>query len=363
MAWVLFMLSIFSASPSRRLVLALGGLSRRWRWLHWLGLSTLTLLIIHVSCEVILDPNLALDWSDPFIAITWIGSILMLLAGILSFFNFNNHRLWMQIHWIFPITFVFSFIHGKAYLSESPLEQIIFYIALLVSIISMLFISFKNQLQISCLVTSINQISETMYELGLHQEDKSSSRGFKAGMIIFLRFGKRFSKTWHPFSITSCEKNPDIKLLIKNVGEDTSHLKDLRLGDAISILGPFFEFRTAEDRDQLWIAAGVGIAPFLGMARCLQKEMRNKILLILYLSNKEEILVRELESIQKKIPNFEFKLYIQKLAESVDLVNSVVNLREPVVLVCGSRDFMKKIRIDLSNLEIKPIDIQTEEFF
>jgi predicted ferric reductase len=312
---------------------------------------------------VVLYPYLAFDWTDPFISIAWLASILMLFAGILSFFNLDNHRLWMQIHWIFPISFFFAFLHGKAYLSDNLLEQFLFYIALVFSIISLTSISLKKQIQISCFVTSIHQISDLMFEIGLQQKDIKSSQGFKAGMIVYLRFGKGFSKTWHPFSITSCENNPEIKLLIKNVGQDTSHLNDIRTGDTISILVPFFEFRSSEGRDQLWIAAGVGIAPFLGMMRCFSKEKENRVQLIVFLNNREEILEKELESVQSSQSNFEYKLYYNRMAKSEDLVGSLLKLQNPLVFVCGSKDFMKQVRMDLNTLGINATDIQTEEFF
>ncbi|MCE9597185.1 MAG: FAD-dependent oxidoreductase, partial [Spirochaetia bacterium] len=174
--------------------------------------------------------------------------------------------------------------------------------------------------------------------------------------------GPGFSRAWHPFSVASCRFNPVMRLLIKSVGKDTAHLQDLHAGDEMRIHGPFVEFHVRHEQDQVWIAGGVGVAPFLGMVRCLDFRGSGEIRLIQYEGAEEPALESELREFQARHPQFRSQTIVTSKADFHELGGLLANLNNPVFLVCGPPSFMRAVRKSLVKLGIQSSHIHTEEF-
>ncbi len=94
--------------------------------------------------------------------------------------------------------------------------------------------------------------------------------GHEAGQFAFVTFDEKEGP--HPFSLSSAWCN-DGKLAfsIKGLGDYTSTLPHtLKVGDAVTVEGPYgcFDFRGRKD-GQIWVAGGIGIAPFIGRLQAL----------------------------------------------------------------------------------------------
>ena len=103
--------------------------------------------------------------------------------------------------------------------------------------------------------------------------------GHRAGQFAFVRF--EGSEGAHPFTIasapnalgTSAEGEPLLRLVIKPLGDYTRTLRQrLRAGHRVDIEGPYgcFDGAGARHRQQVWVAAGVGVTPFLALLEARQ---------------------------------------------------------------------------------------------
>lgn len=189
-------------------------------------------------------------------------------------------------------------------------------------------------------------------------------RTLRAGTIVFARFnGEGFSRTWHPFSVASCRFEPALRLLIRAAGIDTAHVAELKPGDTVDLAGPFAEF---EDRqgDQVWIAGGVGIAPFLGMIRCLDFTRPRRIALVIYQKQENQELEKQLQDFASRHPEFSWQVITSPAppAEFNAALESEGRLHTPHFLVCGPPVFMKSVRRYLVARGIPRARISTEEF-
>ncbi|AVP56366.1 ferredoxin reductase family protein [Pulveribacter suum] len=103
--------------------------------------------------------------------------------------------------------------------------------------------------------------------------------GHRAGQFAFVRFER--SEGAHPFTIASApaslgrdaQGDELLRLVIKPLGDYTRTLRGrLRAGQALDIEGPYGQFdgRGAAARQQVWVAAGVGITPFLALLEARQ---------------------------------------------------------------------------------------------
>jgi predicted ferric reductase len=94
--------------------------------------------------------------------------------------------------------------------------------------------------------------------------------GFKPSQFVYLVINKPgISPEPHPYSI-ACGYNLDtqIKFGIKKTGDHTRSLDKLSVGDSALLYGPYGHFSDrflAAERDCVFIGAGIGITPFLGM--------------------------------------------------------------------------------------------------
>ncbi|HUH07135.1 MAG TPA: ferredoxin reductase family protein [Egibacteraceae bacterium] len=95
---------------------------------------------------------------------------------------------------------------------------------------------------------------------------------FAPGQFVFISIDDdAVTREAHPFSITSGPSDTELRLVIKALGDFTSGLASVLPGAPVVIEGPYGGFwHEGEDlRRQVWIAGGIGVTPFLAMARSL----------------------------------------------------------------------------------------------
>lgn len=99
----------------------------------------------------------------------------------------------------------------------------------------------------------------------------------KSGQFAFVRFAH--DKEIHPFTITSAaSEDKTVRFAIKSLGDYTNALAThLKVGLAAEIEGPYgrFTFESIKTR-QVWIAAGIGITPFISRLEELADEQSSQ---------------------------------------------------------------------------------------
>ncbi|MFE2432653.1 ferric reductase-like transmembrane domain-containing protein [Streptomyces sp. NPDC059373] len=86
------------------------------------------------------------------------------------------------------------------------------------------------------------------------------------GQFVYLRVGGRRAWREHPFSVAGVQPDGSVRLTIRALGPGTRRLHaDVREGLPATLSGPYGMFdHTLGGPRQIWIAGGIGIAPFLG---------------------------------------------------------------------------------------------------
>jgi predicted ferric reductase len=94
--------------------------------------------------------------------------------------------------------------------------------------------------------------------------DKGAWGGHRAGQFAFVDFND--GEGAHPFTISSGWKNDErLHFHIKELGDYTSRLAEtLKVGDPAMVEGPYgcFGFESARSA-QIWVGGGIGITPFI----------------------------------------------------------------------------------------------------
>jgi len=154
-------------------------------------------------------------------------------------------------------------------------------------------------------ISEVKVLSDIIYEINMEPINKTMK--FKPGQFIFINFlDKNIGREGHPFSTTSAPNENKLSILVKNLGDHTAKLKNILPGTMAKIEGPFgvFDYKVAKNKNQIWIAGGIGIAPFLSMAKSLTKEDGYKIDLYYCVKNVgEAVYLGLLENISMSLSN------------------------------------------------------------
>jgi predicted ferric reductase len=102
---------------------------------------------------------------------------------------------------------------------------------------------------------------------------------YQPGQFLMVAFGGTFGWERHPFTIDSSPGDPYLEVTIKASGDYTSKLYDgLTPGVPAKVVGPFgrFDYRQGGN-EQVWIAGGVGVTPFMSWIRSLDDDFHRTV--------------------------------------------------------------------------------------
>lgn len=116
-------------------------------------------------------------------------------------------------------------------------------------------------------VESIKAVTEGFYEITLRPLGRRLV--FVPGQFALLYLEGKNGWHRHPFTISSAPGESSIRVTIKGLGDFTSHISQIIKPGMPAVIGSAhgrFDYRRGTKR-QVWIAGGVGIAPFLSWLR------------------------------------------------------------------------------------------------
>jgi predicted ferric reductase len=141
---------------------------------------------------------------------------------------------------------------------------------------------------------------------------------FDAGQFIWLTTSTQpWHRTEHPFSIASSPAEaPRLKFIIRQLGDFTASLGNLRVGQRVLVDGPFGVFTLAgrSARGVAFIAGGAGIGPILGILRSLRDHGEARPIRLLYGNRTVEQMVsqEEISAMTSQLADFQQILALER---------------------------------------------------
>lgn len=183
--------------------------------------------------------------------------------------------------------------------------------------------------------------------------------------VIVLRPGDAHGQ-FHPFSLTSPGGSRDLRLAVKAVGDFTSGLRKLEARAAARVEGPYGEFSHLEmDRTrQIWIAGGIGITPFLSMARSLSDDTYDVDLYWGVNTRAQAYFADELEAIAQRLPSFRFHLVVEEIDGFItpEMVGAKSLVDAADILIVGPPAMESALRTQLVTAGVPERHIHSERF-
>ncbi len=300
--------------------------------------------------------------------------VIIMISSIL--YKRISYKIWQYIHILIYLLFFFSLYHAVNIGSDSGFISIkVVYAILFVSI--MVGVVYRTNYKIKqrknkFYVKKVKWETKDTFTLILRPNRKFK---FKAGQFCFLRLNKDKLYARHPFTISSSPQEKDLQFTIKLAGRFTKIASKLKKREEVIVEGPFGIF-TVEDKekDLIFIAGGVGIAPFFSIIKNQVDIGRTQNILLLYGSKtmKDIIFKKELDKINKK---WFKKTYILSEDESalgmcekgfIDksiIKKYVKDINNSLFYICGPEQMKDCVKKALAGLGVKKHNIIIEDFF
>jgi predicted ferric reductase len=266
---------------------AFGGLDRVAVWHRRAAIAALVLLVPHIafvgSTRDVYDTQLGHGLGD----VAFVGLLVVTLwalapklraarwPGPIRAFARTTYERWLTAHRLAGVFVVVAVAHAAIVdpvLHRSTLLRVIYFVVGGVGIAAYLYREVLARYVIPIYdytVAEVRRPSATTLEVAL--EPVAEQLSFTPGQFVVLAFGGENGWQRHPFSIASAPQEHRLELGIKASGDYTGALGDkLGPGTPAKLAGPFggFDYRLGGN-DQIWIAAGIGITPFVSWLRSL----------------------------------------------------------------------------------------------
>ncbi len=174
------------------------------------------------------------------------------------------------------------------------------------------------------------------------------------GQFAFVRFAGREGA--HPFTIASADRGDrTITFLIKGLGRYTRGLAQrVEVGQAVTVEGPYGRFelpRHAPFSRQVWVAAGIGVTPFLAWLEALQTrpdEVRTADLHYCTRDRDDDPLVARLQALCAALPGIRLAIHSDRHGERLDAnALGVSPTQRTDVWYCGPNGFAEALKAGL----------------
>lgn len=356
------------------------GLNRVYLDHHTIGAWAFILLLVHPLALTLrfLSTSVAASGMFLFSAVTelsmllgTIGLLLMMALLIFTFYIQLRYHVWKFSHKFLALAFGFGFFHMLFVTSDVSVNSGLRIYMIFLGILSFIAIFYRVLFskifvrRYSYVVEKVSSLTNNVIEVIF--TPRNQPMVYRAGQFAYFQFedSKNISREEHPFSIASNPQDSSLKIVTKDLGDYTTKMSAIQPGSLVSVEGPFGIFLKDNPKNQIWIAGGIGITPFLGKLGSLPAE--SNIFIFYCVNNKEELLYKDaFEALVKENPHFHFIPWISKdvgylTAEKVkEIVKTISENFE--INICGPAPFMAGLRTQFVAMGLKNKNIKSEEF-
>lgn len=386
-SFLLMTLVMLLAIRPRWLEKPLDGLDKMYYLHKWAGIWSVVFGLLHYGLKLVKGPMLTLfgeatreqririflevfrgsakdlgEWS------LWIFAIMVLVALWQRF----PYHLWRYVHKALAVFYLIIVFHSIVLTPPQwwlqPAGILIALASLLGTYAAVLSLTgrigrkrtYKGKL------LAVRQLQSDMVELVCQLDGRWQH---KLGQFAFVTFDGVTDP--HPFTIASADRNDgQLHFAIKALGDHTRQLvRKLQPGQAVRVEGPYGCFDLPQqkgDEEQVWVAAGIGVTPFIAWLEGLQERPEQAPVASLhYCANNEQdaVFADRLQQLCEKLPNIRLQVHLSQRDGRVDasqlLVGRGSNTR---VWFCGPEGFADSIAQTMNGLGMNPHNLHREFF-
>ncbi|WP_448335713.1 ferredoxin reductase family protein [Bellilinea sp.] len=213
------------------------------------------------------------------------------------------------------------------------------------------------------------------------EPDGHAGLQFHPGQFAWITaFNSPFKDAEHPFSFSSVPASDgSVRFTIKELGDFTQRIKELKPGDKVYVDGPYGAFsidRHPDAKEFVFIAGGVGITPMVSMLHTLAQRNDQRPLLLIYGGRDLEslTLIEEIEELKNRL-NLRVVYVLENPppgweGETGYITRKVLERWLPLerrkdrieIFVCGPLPMMNSVEDSLAKMGFFSGDVHSERF-
>lgn len=347
-----------------------GGLDRVYVLHKWAGISAMVAILVHDTVDAEMRglgrETVLTEFAETLGELSLYGLLILVVISIATFIPYH---LWKWTHKAMGAMFaagVFHFVFIlKPFAIGDPagLYTGVFCAAGLAAYIWMLLPEDMRPSR----NYEITKLEQTGGALAITMTPDTKQISAKPGQFGVLRFVGSVNSEPHPFSFSKIGSDGSLRVTVKGLGDFTTGLaKTVATGQGVRIQGPFGKFKLSAKRREIWIAAGIGITPFLAWADALSADAEQIDLFYCVKSRTDAPHLAELEQIAQAKPNLHLHMIVstegQRLSAEVITQSTDTNLAQATVSFCGPVSLRRALQAGLSRYGVTARRFQYEEF-
>ncbi|MCP4294786.1 MAG: hypothetical protein GY786_04190 [Proteobacteria bacterium] len=269
-SWVVtvFAFNFLMTTRARWVERIFGGLDKMYLIHRRSGIIAIVLLVLHFVV-IPMDPRFTIGKPLGFFAfvLIFLGVIFSALPIFKRLFRYNRWRLG---HKILGLAYLAGIAHSftvPTLTSELPIVKTYVYGMALIGVTAWLYKAFFYRIfnrRLPYTVESLKPLENDIIEVNLKPEGDKLQH--LPGQFAFLSFDGIGTSEAHPYTISSRADSETLRFTIKALGDYTSKLgSTLKVGCRALVEGAFghFYYKNGHFKNQIWIAGGIGVTPFL----------------------------------------------------------------------------------------------------
>ena len=345
------------------------GLDRMFNWHRLLGEAMAIFLALHIAFSVAawaipsgtVNAIQSLTGEEPYMALTSVGSVIILLVTISSLKLFRNklsYEMWYFVHLTAYFGLAASFSHqivlGTDFADDSLARG--FWVAVHVALIAWIiwsrwgrfFVAVARPLRVSAVTHEAEGITSVVLS-GTHL-GKAKAQGGQFYLVRQLVKGRWWQS--NPFSLSAQPTTAGLRFTVKSRGESSNAFTNIALGTRVIVEGPYGVCTpdVVNSEKVLLVGGGIGIGPVMSFLEQLTTQ-HEPIVLYRVSSEQEMSHVKELEALAAArsgsvhtLVGHRATLKVADPFSSDVLLKAVPDLAQRVVIVAGPESMVKAVQ-------------------
>lgn len=366
-----FLLNFLLATRWRWIERLFGGLDRVYALHALTGQITLAFVLLHTVLLVLQAlPNWSLvgQYLLPGVDLAYtlgvVGTFGALFLVVLTLWVKMPYEAWLNTHKLMIIPFLGGTLHAVVL-------QLDWYMVVItvVGTVAWAYATFAYPTlgKGAGATVALATTRKTIRELTLRPD-----RDLRAapGQFVFLSTpgadGRAAAR--HPFSISGLGPDGQLRLSIRKLGDFTHGLEQLAIGQQVRLHGPYGSFGNRVLRkpgNQVWIAGGIGVTPFLSILQTMSRKGSDRPVRFLWSVRDPEdaIYSDEIEALMADLPNGRFDLVASSHSGRLTAETMLAtDDSDTTYCFCGPSDMMVSLERQLIAAGVAPRRIISEHF-
>jgi len=360
------------ATRLRFVELIFGGLDRAYVLHKWLGIGALVAILLHDTVDAEMRglgrETVLTEIAETLGEFSLYGILILVVITIATFIPYH---LWRWTHKIMGAFFAFSAFHYlfilKPFSNTDPLGVYISGMCLLGLLAY--FYKIGPHWMRRTVAYDVTDVSSTGDATAITLAPKKRAVRHRPGQFAFISFGTPMGSEPHPFTISKApDEAGNLRMTIAPLGDMTYNVNgQVSVGTTVRIEGPFGRFqRKKSTKPDIWIAAGIGITPFMAWAEAMQPTDTPATLIYCVRNSDNVSHLTELKNRAEALPNLDLRLHVShdqgRLSPDDIIKITAGQLSQTQVYFCGPLPMRRSLGKALGERGLPQRNFHYEEF-